>query len=146
MSLFQVVQIAIVDVPNPPAGTYTLFLDSADGLWKKKDSAGTVTTVGMGASLYLSNGTLAAARTVNMNSLALGFTNAAAGIAIGAATANASAILDLTSTTEGLLPPRVTTTQKNAIATPATGLTIYDTTLNKLCVYTGLAWETVTSA
>tara|TARA_R110002012_G_scaffold263322_2_gene446048 strand:+ start:2251 stop:2691 length:441 start_codon:yes stop_codon:yes gene_type:complete len=145
MSLFQVTQVTAASVPNPPAGTYTLFLDSADGLWKKKDSAGTITIVGMGASLYLSNGTLSEARTVDMGSSSLGFTNAAAGIAIGTATANSSAILDLTSTTEGLLPPRMTTAQKNAISTPATGLTIYDTNLNKLCVYTGGAWETITS-
>ena len=57
----------------------------------------------------------------------------------------ASAILDLTSTTKGFLPPRMTTTEKNAIATPAQGLFIFDTTLVKLCVYNGTAWETVTS-
>jgi hypothetical protein len=61
------------------------------------------------------------------------------------ATPNASAALTIASTTKGFLPPRMTTTQKNAIATPATGLVLYDTTLNKLAVYTGSAWETVTS-
>lgn len=55
-----------------------------------------------------------------------------------------SAILTLISTTRGFLPPRMTTTQKNAISTPAAGLVVYDTTLNKLCVYTS-AWETITS-
>jgi hypothetical protein len=64
---------------------------------------------------------------------------------IGVATAVASAILQADSTTQGFLPPRMTTTQKNDIATPATGLVVYDTTLNKLAVYTGAAWETVTS-
>ena len=57
----------------------------------------------------------------------------------------ASAILDVQSTTKGFLPPRMTTTQKNAIASPATGLMVFDTTLAKLCVYTGAAWETITS-
>jgi hypothetical protein len=56
-----------------------------------------------------------------------------------------SAVLNLVSTTYGFLPPRMTTTQKNAIVTPAPGLMVYDTTLNKLAVYTGAAWETVTS-
>ena len=55
-----------------------------------------------------------------------------------------SAVLDVVSTTKGFLPPRMTTTQKNAIASPAAGLVVYDTTLNKLCVYT-TAWETITS-
>ena len=44
-----------------------------------------------------------------------------------------------------LMPYKVTTTQKNAIASPTSGMTVYDTTLNKLCVYT-TAWETVTSS
>jgi hypothetical protein len=62
----------------------------------------------------------------------------------GTYTAQASALLQVDSTTKGFLPPRMTTTQKNAIATPAAGLMVYDTTLNKLCVYT-TAWETITS-
>lgn len=57
---------------------------------------------------------------------------------------NASAVLEVQSTTMGFLPPRMTTTQKNAITSPAAGLIVYDTTLNKLCVYT-TAWETITS-
>jgi trimeric autotransporter adhesin len=60
-------------------------------------------------------------------------------------TGNTSALLTLTSTTKGFLPPRMTTAEKNAIATPAAGLVIYDTTLNKLCVRTAAAWETITS-
>ncbi len=56
----------------------------------------------------------------------------------------ASAQVAVNSTTKGFLPPRLSTTQKNAIATPAAGLVVYDTTLNKLCVYT-TAWETITS-
>ena len=55
-----------------------------------------------------------------------------------------SAVMEVTSTTQGFLPPRMTTTQKNAIASPTAGLVVYDTTLNKLCVYT-TAWETITS-
>jgi hypothetical protein len=52
----------------------------------------------------------------------------------------ASAILDLTSTTKGFLPPRMTTTQINAIATPAEGLMAYNTTISHLCVYQAGAW------
>jgi len=57
--------------------------------------------------------------------------------------ANASSILELTSTTKGFLPPRMTTTQKNAIATPAAGLMVYDTTLNLMSVYNGTTWITL---
>lgn len=38
----------------------------------------------------------------------------------------------------------VTTTEKNALA-PSAGWVVFDTTLGKLCVYDGSAWETVTS-
>ena len=58
---------------------------------------------------------------------------------------SASAFVEIKSTTKGFLPPRMTTTQKNAIATPAAGLVVYDTTLNKLCVRTASSWETITS-
>jgi hypothetical protein len=38
----------------------------------------------------------------------------------------------------------VTTTEKNAL-TPSAGWVVFDTTLGKLCVYSGSAWQTVTS-
>jgi len=56
-------------------------------------------------------------------------------------TGDASALLTLTSTTKGFLPPRMTTTQKNAIATPASGLIVYDTDTNKLACYNGTTWN-----
>lgn len=67
------------------------------------------------------------------------------GLGVGGAPV-ASAILQADSTTQGFLPPRMTTTEKNAISSPATGLVVFDTTLAKLCVYTGAGWETVISA
>jgi hypothetical protein len=53
----------------------------------------------------------------------------------------ASAALEVVSTTRGFLPPRMTTTQKNAIASPATGLVLYDSTTNKLQCYNGSTWN-----
>ena len=55
-------------------------------------------------------------------------------------TFNSSALLDISSSTKGFLPPRMTTTQKNAIATPAAGLQVYDTTLNQMSYYNGTTW------
>jgi hypothetical protein len=65
---------------------------------------------------------------------------------IGATTNNASAKLQVDSTTQGFLPPRMTTTERDAIASPAAGLVIYNTTTNKLNVRAAAAWEAVTSA
>lgn len=63
----------------------------------------------------------------------------------GTTSAAASSILDITSTTKGVLLSRMTTTEKNAISSPEEGLIVYDLTLHKLCIYTGSAFETITS-
>jgi hypothetical protein len=62
------------------------------------------------------------------------------GVAIGGTTVGSKAILDLQSTTKGFLPPRMTTTQRDAISTPTTGLVVYNTTTNKLQCYNGTGW------
>jgi hypothetical protein len=67
-----------------------------------------------------------------------------ANVLIGTTTDIASSKLTVNSTTQGFLPPRMTTTEKNAIASPATGLVVFDTTLGKLCVFAG-TWQTITS-
>ena len=66
-------------------------------------------------------------------------------VGIGTSSPNASAILDAQSTTKGVRFPNMTTTQKNAISSPAAGLVVFDTTLSKLAVYSGSAWQTITS-
>lgn len=66
-------------------------------------------------------------------------------VGVGVAAPNANAILDVSSTTKAFMPPRMTTTQKNAIASPTAGMVVFDSDLMKLCVYT-TTWETITSA
>ena len=66
-------------------------------------------------------------------------------VAIGTTTPGTSTILDVQSTTAGVRFPNMTTTQKTAL-TPAAGTVVFDTTLSKLCLYTGAAWQTITSA
>lgn len=111
-------------------------------------SAGLATTTGstnilIGALIEASGPT--ASSEINIGNTIYG--NITAGsVGLGIVTPAATSILDLTSTTLGFLPPRMTTTQRDAITTPATGLTIYNTTTNKLNFYSGSAWEAVTSA
>ncbi len=64
-----------------------------------------------------------------------------AGVGINTTTLNSSSVFQIDSTTKGFLPPRMTTTEKNAIASPAAGLVVYDTTTNKLCCYNGSTWN-----
>jgi hypothetical protein len=53
---------------------------------------------------------------------------------------NPSAILDVKSTTRGFLMPRMTTAQRNAIASPAEGLKVYDTDTKTFWFYNGTGW------
>src|SRR5579883_3569047 len=61
-------------------------------------------------------------------------------VSIGTATANSSALLHLESTTQGLLAPRMSNTQMLAIASPATGDLVYNTTYVNYYYYTGSYW------
>lgn len=56
-----------------------------------------------------------------------------------------SSIFTAVSTTKGWLKPKMTTTQRDAIASPATGLEIYNTTTNENNVYNGTSWVSVGS-
>ena len=55
--------------------------------------------------------------------------------------ADASAILDIKSTTSGLLTPRMTTTQRTSITSPALGLFVFDLTSGSFWLYNGNTWE-----
>lgn len=64
-----------------------------------------------------------------------------AGVYLGGNSATvASALLQVDSTTKGFLLPRMNTTQRDGISSPATGLMLFDTSLNFLSVYTS-SWE-----
>jgi hypothetical protein len=70
------------------------------------------------------------------------FVNSQIGITDNATiTVDASSVLDIQSTTKGVLLPRLTTTEINNIVSPATGLTVYNTTVNTLCFYNGSSWQ-----
>ncbi len=62
-------------------------------------------------------------------------------VIIGSGAPAASALLDISSTSKGLLIPRMTAAQRNAIASPAAGLQIYNTDDNELNYYDGDSWE-----
>lgn len=68
------------------------------------------------------------------------YCNSAGSTGIGTSTPNASAKLEVASTTQGVLLPRMTTIQKNAISSPAEGLEVYDLTLHQKSYYNGTTW------
>ncbi len=59
--------------------------------------------------------------------------------------ADASAMLDVTSTSKGILIPRMTTSERTAISSPATGLLVYDTDFNTFWYYANSAWNNLSS-
>ena len=67
-------------------------------------------------------------------------TRANAQVGIGTTTPNAKAALDITSTTQGLLPPRMDSTARNAITSPPAGLIIYNTSIKAFQCYNGTDW------
>lgn len=60
---------------------------------------------------------------------------------IGDSTLTPSALLNVSSTTRGVVWPRMTTVQKDAIASPATGLIVFDTDLVQYNFWDGDSWE-----
>jgi trimeric autotransporter adhesin len=79
--------------------------------------------------------------------LSLAVTGIAQSVGIGTTTPNGSAQLDISSSSRGILIPRMTTDAVSGIANPAKGLMIYDSTRNQLLVNMGTPaapdWENI---
>lgn len=68
-------------------------------------------------------------------------------VGINTTVPDGSAALDVTSTTQGILVPRLTTAERTAVSSPATGLLVFDSTTKSFWFYTGSAWtELVTGS
>lgn len=62
-------------------------------------------------------------------------------VGIGTSTPAASATLDISSTTKGFLPPRLSQSQIDAISGPPAGLMVFHTNINKPQYYNGIDWR-----
>lgn len=62
------------------------------------------------------------------------FQDGNAQVGINTTSPHASSILDMSSTTQGMLAPRMTTAEKLAITSPANGLLVYDTDLKQCLI------------
>src|SRR6187455_1578933 len=67
------------------------------------------------------------------------------GIGINILSPDASSMLEIASTSKGLLTPRMTTAQRVAIAAPANGLLVYDISLNSFYFFDGVIWKPIAS-
>jgi len=64
-------------------------------------------------------------------------------VGIGTISPTSTALLELSSDAKGFLPPRMTTAQRNAITGPATGLVVFNTTVQSLEVNSSSGWQTL---
>jgi hypothetical protein len=71
---------------------------------------------------------------------------AAQSVGINTATADASAALEIPSTTKGVLIPRLTQAQRTIIATPAKGLLVFDSTSRSFWFHDGTVWQEIDTA
>ena len=60
-------------------------------------------------------------------------------------TADPSAVLDVQSTTKGLLVPRMTSVERSNIGTPAVGLMVFDLNSKSFWCYAGSQWIEIRS-
>jgi len=118
-----------------PGNTGTTLIGSSMG-------QGTITLGSSSSAQTVNIGTGNGASSVNIatssvvaNSITIGGTKSL--IAVGTAPLEASAAFAVNSTTKGFLPPRMTTVDRNAIVTPAAGLTIYNTSTSALEINAG---------
>jgi hypothetical protein len=100
-------------------------------------NGGTVSQLGIRAAndiLFATNGANERMRLSSTGSLG-----------VGATSINASAKVQIDSTTQGFLPPRMTAAQRAAIASPAEGLVVVQTNGTQgLYLYIGAAWHSLT--
>ncbi len=64
-------------------------------------------------------------------------------VGIGTTTPNNSAVLDVSSTSKGLLIPRMSTSQRTLIGSPVAGLMVYDTDFKEYYHHDGTTWKKV---
>ena len=139
--------IGLISFASAPTGTFvgqTYYDTSSLGAFAWNGSAWVSMGGGGGGgnTLYSQNDTIGATRVATITNT-LEFRGGQVGI--GTTSINSSAVFQLDSITQGFLPPSMTTTQKNAIGTPASGLQVYDNTLNQLNYYNGSAWVSLSA-
>ena len=150
--------IGNIAMNNATTGSYNIAIGAAAG---RLIADGTTSNTITDTSIYIGFNTKALANNqtnqvvIGHNSTGLGSNTTVLGnsstvttaiygnLLLGTTASTASALLSMASTTQGFLQPVMTTTQKNAISSPATGLSVYDSTVNTLSFYNGSAWSLV---
>jgi hypothetical protein len=133
-----------------PAGTLTGTTLASNILNSSLTSVGVLTAGSIGGSFGAINigantitSGLINGQTISSAANFTGTASFASTVSINNGSPAASAILDIASTTKGFLAPRMTDVQRDAIASPAAGLMIYNTVSNAYNVYNGSTWASI---
>lgn len=138
---------SVVSFTTPGGGSRSFSFDVAvsagSGFYYGYLSQGNGFTLsGAGGGLFPVNSSMIFIGKTSTPTTGLAVSTSSGNVLVGTTTDVASSILTLSSTSKGFLKPSMTTTQVNAISSPATGIEVYDNTLNVNKFYNGTAWDT----
>lgn len=134
--------ITVRNLGGAGGATYSMVDDASGAFWKFK-------ATNTGGFKIRDNANALDVFVVEPNSAAnVIYINSAGSLGVGTSAPHSSALIDLNSTTMGMLPPRMTLAQLNAIAGPADGLLVYCTdcgpeSSGALSMYMGGSWYTM---
>jgi uncharacterized protein (TIGR02145 family) len=106
----------------------TLYISGGNSIYVGGVSNGDCSTTDQ---VLKTDGTTAVCSNITDNGTSVGINNT---------TPDANAVLDVSSTSQGFLPPRLTTAQRDNIVSPQPGLTIYNTDENCMEWWNGTSW------
>ena len=130
----------VVFTPNTPASKEYIYVSTVDNSqWTYNGTTYVTYTPPASTPWMLSGGT----NDAGSNKTGAIYRTGSVGIGSNT-TPNTNSLLDLNSTTKGFLPPRMTSTQRNALTTPA-GLIVYNSTDNRLDVLQNSTWRSLAS-
>lgn len=138
----EVVESGSVGATDLPTTTALVFLNGTTDYAEAYAYNGGGTVVGGGAPWTRFSGFKVDGGVAQWTTIGSDLHYGAGGVAIGQSAApDATAALEIESTTKGFLPPRMTTAQRDAIASPATGLMVFNTTAAQYQFWSGSAWS-----
>lgn len=122
-----------------PSNFDILYYDTGTSKWINANIIGTVLPTGVNNQTlrYNAGGALEASSLLTIES---------SGVGINTGSIDGSAVFDVTSTTQGILIPRMTTAQRDLIGAPATSLFIFNTTTTQFEFYNGAIWTSISGS
>lgn len=147
---WQLDELSDVQIPAVPNDSTVLQFSRVDSLWHAVSPTSVIdgyawktsgnSDVNAGRFIGSTNNASVRLRTNNTERVVI---DSIGSVGIGTSLAAASSLVDITSTGKGLLIPRMTTNQRNAITSPASQLLVSNTDKQTIDQYNGTAWSSI---